>query len=35
MQELRHTNLYHLAWDDRPFDLLRPGCANLGGLGAR
>ena len=35
MQEQTHPNLYPFAGDDRPYDLLKPGCANLGGLGAR
>ena len=29
------SNLYRFTGDDRPFDLLEPGCANLGGFGGR
>ena len=35
VQEQTRPNLYPIAGDERPFDLLKPGCANLGVFGAR
>ena len=34
-EQTPHPNLYPFAWDDRPFDLLKLGCTNSGGSGAR
>ena len=33
--EQTHPNLYRLAGNDRPLDLLKPDCAISGGFGAR